>query len=89
MAGSTWRVRVRVMPRAGILDPQGEAIRRSLTALGFDTVNDVRQGKEIELTLEGGSRREVEDRVEAMCRRLLANPVMEDYEYVVEQGVGA
>ncbi|WP_299280827.1 phosphoribosylformylglycinamidine synthase subunit PurS [uncultured Tateyamaria sp.] len=67
---------VHVMLKTGVLDPQGEAVRHALGALGFDGVNGVRQGKVIELDLaEGTSAADVE----AMCERLLANTVIESY----------
>ena len=67
---------VHVMLKTGVLDPQGEAVRHALGAMGFDGVNGVRQGKVIELDLaEGTSAADVE----AMCERLLANTVIESY----------
>jgi len=71
------RVRVLVRPKRGILDPQGEAVRSALPALGFEGVRSVRVGRLIELELES------EAEVEAMCRRLLANPTTEEYEWEV------
>ena len=68
--------RVIVMLRDGVLDPQGEAVRRALGTLGFDGVRGVRQGKVIELDLDDGA---TEADVRAMCDRLLANTVIEDY----------
>ena len=68
--------RVHVMLKAGVLDPQGAAVRHALGALGFDGVNDVRQGKVIELDLADGTS---EDRIAQMCEKLLANTVIESY----------
>jgi phosphoribosylformylglycinamidine synthase len=68
--------RVYVTLKSGVLDPQGKAIHHALEGLGFSGVNDVRQGKLIELDLEAG----VSDAdVEAMCRKLLANTVIENF----------
>ena len=67
---------VHVMLKNGVLDPQGEAVRHALGALGFDGVNGVRQGKVIELDLADGTS---EDDVKAMCEKLLANTVIESY----------
>jgi len=64
------------MLKQGVLDPQGEAIRHALGALGFEGVEGVRQGKVIELDLADGT---TEDAVKAMCDRLLANTVIESY----------
>jgi phosphoribosylformylglycinamidine synthase PurS subunit len=71
------KVRVLVRPRAGILDPQGEAVKSALPALGFGGVKSVHVGRLIEMELESA------DEVDAMCRRLLANPTIEEYEWEV------
>ena len=70
------KARVHVMLKNGVLDPQGEAVRHALEALGFDGVNGVRQGKVIELDLAEGTS---EAEVTAMCEKLLANTVIESY----------
>ncbi|WP_116084289.1 phosphoribosylformylglycinamidine synthase subunit PurS [Tropicimonas sp. IMCC34011] len=71
---------VHVMLKDGVLDPQGEAVRHALTALGFDGVEGVRQGKVIEIDLAAGESPEAaEERVTRMCDKLLANTVIESY----------
>ena len=70
------RAVVTVMPREGVLDPQGEAIRRALGSMGFAGVRGARQGKRVELDLEPGVE---EGEVRRMCDALLANAVIEDY----------
>ena len=75
------KVRVHVMLKDGVLDPQGEAVRHALGALGFDGVEGVRQGKVIELDLAPGT---TEDTVVQMCEKLLANTVIEDYAFELE-----
>jgi phosphoribosylformylglycinamidine synthase PurS subunit len=70
------KARVHVMLKNGVLDPQGEAVRHALGAMGFDGVNGVRQGKVIELDLADGS---TEADVTSMCDKLLANTVIESY----------
>ena len=75
----TFRGRVRVMPRAGLLDPQGSAVEHALGELEFRGVGAVRVGRTLELTLDGESEPEVRERLRAMCERLLANPVTEDF----------
>ena len=70
------KARVHVMLKNGVLDPQGEAVRHALGAMGFDGVNGVRQGKVIELDLADGT---TEADVNAMCEKLLANTVIESY----------
>jgi phosphoribosylformylglycinamidine synthase PurS subunit len=73
------KVRVQVMLRLDVLDPQGKAIGRALAALGFGGINEVRQGKLIELDLAETDPARTREQVEAMCKQLLANPVIEDY----------
>lgn len=70
---------VTVMLKNGVLDPQGEAVRRALDSLGFGGVNGVRQGKVIELDLAASDRAAAETEVRAMCEKLLANTVIESY----------
>lgn len=79
-----YRLEVLVKPRPGLLDPQGKAIHHSLNSLGWDGVEDVRVGKAIYVDLEAGSADEARAAVEEMCRKLLANPVTEDFEVSVE-----
>ena len=71
------KVRVLVRPKSGILDPQGEAVRRALPALGFEGVKTVHVGRLVEMEVESA------EEVEGMCRRLLANPTVEEYEWKV------
>ncbi len=68
------RVRVLIRPKAGILDPQGQAVERALPALGFEGVANVHVGRLVELDVDDPAR------VPEMCERLLANPLIEDYE---------
>jgi phosphoribosylformylglycinamidine synthase PurS subunit len=75
-----YRVAVDIVPRRGILDPQGKAVAEALHALGFDSVNDVRVGRFIVLQVEAPDPSAAERLVREMCDRLLANPVTEDYE---------
>jgi phosphoribosylformylglycinamidine synthase len=80
-----YRVHVRVMPRATLLDPQGQAVEHALTALGFGEAGGVRVGRAIELDVAAPSRADAEARVRQMCDKLLANPVTEDYLLQVEE----
>ena len=79
-----YRVHVRVVPRAGLLDPQGQAVEHALGVLGFKGAGDVRVGKAIELALDAGSPEAAENVARQMCERLLANPVTEDFSLTVE-----
>jgi len=81
-------VRVYVTPKHGILDPQGVAVERSLPALGFDGVSGVRVGKFIELQVAvpaGTAPDKARAEVDEMCRKLLANPIIEDYTFTVDE----
>ncbi|MBT5048805.1 MAG: phosphoribosylformylglycinamidine synthase subunit PurS [Rhodospirillaceae bacterium] len=73
------KVRVHITLKIGVLDPQGKAISNALGSLGFDGVQDVRQGKFIELDIDETDEASARDSVDAMCRKLLANTVIEDY----------
>lgn len=73
------RARVTVMLKPGVLDPQGEAVRRALGSLGFAGVEAVRQGKVLELDLAGTDRAAAEAEVARMCEALLANTVIESW----------
>lgn len=75
---------VNVMLKEGIADPQGQTIERALPALGFSGVDDVRVGKRIRLRVDASSEQDALRQVEDMCERLLANPVIESYEVIVE-----
>jgi phosphoribosylformylglycinamidine synthase len=77
--------KVVVMPKAVVNDPQGLTVKQGLRSLGFDEVDDVRIGKHIELRLDVDSEEAAVDRVEQMCRRLLANQVIEDFRYTLSR----
>ncbi len=72
------RARVLIRPKQGILDPQGVAVERALPALGFDGVSDVHVGRLVELDVDDATQ------LEPMCEKLLANPLVEDYEIIVD-----
>jgi phosphoribosylformylglycinamidine synthase len=74
---------VLIRPKAGILDPQGQAVERALPALGFAGVRDVRVGRLVELDVDDP------DRLPEMCEKLLANPLIEDYEIQTPATAGA
>ncbi len=82
-------VRVYVTPKQGILDPQGVAVERALPALGFEGVSGVRVGKFIELRLvapPGTTAEQAHRNVDEMCRKLLANPIIEDFAFEIDAG---
>jgi len=73
------KARVHITLKTGVLDPQGKAISHALGALGFSGVDNVRQGKYIELEIDETDPEKARQNVQSMCERLLANPVIEDY----------
>ncbi len=80
----TYHVHVRVMPRDGLLDPQGQAIEQALHELAFEGTSDVRVGRAIELQVAADSESEAQSLAQRMCEKLLANPVTEDFRIDVE-----
>jgi len=78
------KARVYVTLKAGVLDPQGQAVARTLTRLGYEEVESVRIGKYVEIDLGGGDPAAARARVEEMCKRLVANTVIEDFRIEVD-----
>ncbi len=74
------KARVLIRPKEGILDPQGKAVERALPALGFEGMREIRVGRLVELDVEDDAR------LGELCEKLLANPLVEDYEIEVEGG---
>jgi phosphoribosylformylglycinamidine synthase len=72
------KARVLIRPKEGILDPQGKAVERALPALGFEGVSEVRVGRLVELEIESP------DELDSLCEKLLANPLIEDFEVELE-----
>lgn len=83
------RARITVYPRREILDPQGKAIKSALAGIGFAEVEDVRAGKSFEVTLATGDRERAGELLDAMCKKLLANTVVEDYSIELEDAAEA
>ncbi|RDI36687.1 phosphoribosylformylglycinamidine synthase subunit PurS [Falsibacillus pallidus] len=81
-----YKVKVYVTLRESVLDPQGNAVKQSLHSMSYKEVSDVRIGKYMELTIEK-SEKDVEAQVKEMCSRLLANTVIEDFRYEIEECV--
>jgi phosphoribosylformylglycinamidine synthase subunit PurS len=73
------KAKVLIRPKEGILDPQGKAVERALPALGFEGVHEVRVGRLVELETDDP------DKLDALCERLLANPLIEDYEVEIDR----
>ncbi len=81
----SFRADIRVTLKNGVLDPQGKAIEGALGSLGFDGVDQVRQGKTFDVTLNAKDKKAAETALTAMCEKLLANTVIEDYDVTVNQ----
>ena len=84
---ATFRIAVHITPRKGLLDPQGNAVKGALHTLGFEGVKEAHVGRYIILEVESDDAMSAEDAVTDMCRKLLANPVTEDFE--IESAVHA
>jgi phosphoribosylformylglycinamidine synthase subunit PurS len=74
------KAKVLIRPKEGILDPQGKAVERALPALGFEGIHDVRIGRLVELEVDDPAK------LESLSEKLLANPLIEDYEIVIDEG---
>ena len=76
------KVKVIVTPKNGVLDPQGKAIKQTLNGMGFSSVNEVRQGKYFDIEINEKDEAKAKARVEDMCKKLLANLIIEDYQII-------
>ncbi len=84
----TYTAHVNVMLKPGIADPQGQTIEKALPVLGYEGVGDVRVGKRIELRLDASDESDARDKLDAMCKQLLSNPVIESYEVTLADDTG-
>ena len=75
---------INIMPKAELLDPQGKVVVKNLPNIGIEGVNDVRIGKHVTISLEAANQNEAHDKVENACKKLLANVIMESYDFVIE-----
>ena len=76
------KIKVIVTLKNGVLDPQGKAIQQTLNSMGFEAVNDVRQGKYFDIEVKENNEKKAKAEVEEMCKKLLANLVIEDYKII-------
>ncbi|HSJ15899.1 MAG TPA: phosphoribosylformylglycinamidine synthase subunit PurS [Longimicrobiales bacterium] len=79
-----YQAEVRITPRAGLLDPEGKAVEHALHSLDFGAVEDVRVGRLVRLQVRAPSEAAARTQLDEMCRKLLANPVTEDYEITLQ-----
>jgi phosphoribosylformylglycinamidine synthase PurS subunit len=82
-----FRIAVHIVPRKGLLDPQGKAVADALHTLGFKAVGDVHVGRHLVIETDAADAKAAESSVREMCGRLLANPVTEDYEIAEVKGL--
>ena len=79
------KIKVIVTLKKGVLDPQGKAIQQTLNGMGFSNVNEVRQGKYFDIEVDADDEKKAKAKVEEMCKKLLANLVIEDYKIIESQ----
>ncbi len=76
---------INVMPLKALLDPQGKAVSASMKNIGFQEIKNVRIGKHITLEIESDSKEKAMEKVNEACNKILANPIMEGYEYTIKE----
>ena len=76
---------INVMPLKALLDPQGKAVSQSMKNIGFNEISNVRIGKHITLEIESESKEKALERINQACNRILSNPIMEGYEYILRE----
>lgn len=80
-----YQAKIIITLRKSILDPQGKAVHHALESLGLEPVKEVRMGKYVEMTIDAETLQQADDITQKACKKLLANPVMEDYNYSIEE----
>jgi phosphoribosylformylglycinamidine synthase subunit PurS len=78
------KAKIIVMPKRTVLDPQGKTVQHALETMNFAGIKDVRVGKFMEIELEGGTKTELQKKIDEACRKLLSNPVIEEYSFEIE-----
>ncbi len=79
------KVSIIITLKKDVLDPQGKVIKQALNGMGFDNINGIRQGKYFEIEIDENDKKKAEDKTEEMCKKLLANLVIEDYKIIGSQ----
>ncbi|HUK83948.1 MAG TPA: phosphoribosylformylglycinamidine synthase subunit PurS [Verrucomicrobiae bacterium] len=77
------KAKIIVMPKRTVLDPQGKTVLHALDSMGFKGIREVRVGKVMEIELEGGSKAELQKKIDEACHKLLSNPVIEEYTFEI------
>ena len=78
------KAKIIVMPKRTVLDPQGVTVKHALESMHFNGIKDVRVGKFVEIEMEGGSKAELQKKIDEACHKLLSNPVIEEYRFEIE-----
>ena len=78
------KAKIIITPKKAVLDPQGKAVQNALEHMGYDSVQDVRVGRYLEIDLKDGDKATLEKQVDEACHKLLSNPVIEDYRFELE-----
>ncbi len=81
----TFLAHINIMPKDELLDPQGKVVVKNMPNVGVEGIEDVRIGKHVTMRLEADSEQDAHDKVELACKKLLANVIMESYDFVVEE----
>ncbi len=81
----TFKAEIDIMPLKELLDPQGKAATRNLRDVEIEGVEQIRIGKHVQMTMQAMSKDDAKEKVEKACQKLLANPIMESYTYVIEE----
>ncbi len=79
------KARIIVMPKKTVLDPHGKTVKHALESMDFAGIKDVRVGKFMEIELEGGTKAELEKKIDEACHKLLSNPVIEEYTFELHE----
>jgi len=79
------KIKIIITLKESVLDPQGKVVQQALNGMGFKNVNEVRQGKFFEINIEEKDQKKAEEKVDEMCKKLLANLVIEDYKIIGSQ----
>ena len=77
------KAKIIIMPKKTVLDPQGKTVKHALESMNFHGIKDVRVGKFMEIELEGGTKAELQKKIDEACHKLLSNPVIEEYSFEI------
>ena len=78
------KAKIIVMPKKTVLDPQGVTVKHALESMNFKGIKEVRVGKLVEIEIESGTKAELQNKIDDVCRQLLSNPVIEEYSFEIQ-----